>query len=63
LLKLAQNPKKITTKIIDTLTRFKLDERYDHNYTRDEMIKKAGRYANLDYDLILSAIQSMAKGL
>jgi hypothetical protein len=63
LLKLAENPKKINTEIIDTLTRFKIDTRYDRNYTHDEMIKKAGRYANLDYDLILSAIQSMAKGL
>jgi hypothetical protein len=63
LLKLAQNPKKINTDIIDNLTRFKLDYRDGLNYTHDEMIEKAGQYANLDYDLILSAIQSMAKGL
>jgi hypothetical protein len=63
LLKLAQNPEKINSKIIDDLTRFKLDYRNKRTFTDEERSKYYGQYANLDYDLILSAIQSMAKGL
>lgn len=63
LLKLGKNPECLDTDVINKLTKFKLD--YRSPKTRElpfeEACKQKGKYENLDYDLFLSAIQSMAK--
>ena len=56
LLKLAANPEKFNAKIFDEIT---------HRSARPDVIAKdpdaINQYVNLDYDLLLSAIQSMVK--
>ena len=60
LLKLAESPEKIDTSVFDRIFKFKNDVRDGKRISREDIVKYCGKYENLDYDLILSAIQSMA---
>ena len=57
LMKLAQNPEKIDVDVFDRISKFKNDIRDGKPMSRENY----GKYENLDYDLILSAIQSMTR--
>ncbi len=63
LLKLAETPEKFDKDVFDRITTNHLDElnRKGIEYSREERFANSRKYANLDYDLVLSAIQSMAK--
>ena len=58
-LKLIDHPEKIDVDVFDKICKF-----MKANDDKGELIlENVGKYENLDYDLMLSAIQSMAKGL
>lgn len=57
ILKLAQTPEKIDVSVIDKLLEFKNALDADQNV----ICENIGKFKNLDYDLILSALQSMLK--
>ena len=61
-IKLIQHPEKIDSKVFNKITDFVniIDE---NGHYLPNFAEINGKYANLDYDLILSAVQSMAKGL
>lgn len=61
LIKLSENPKKIDVSVFDIIFKFKNDIRDGRVISREDILKYYGKYENLDYDLILSAIQSMVK--
>ncbi len=58
-LKLVEHPEKINNEMFDKICKFMncIDDK------GNIIFENHGKYENLDYDLILSAIQSMAKGL
>ena len=57
ILKLAETPEKIDISVIDKLLEFKNASNADGSIITENV----GKYKNLDYDLILSAFQSMLK--
>lgn len=57
ILKLAETPEKIDISVIDKLLEFK----NAHNADGSLIVENIGKFKNLDYDLILSALQSMLK--
>lgn len=56
-LKLIEHPEKVDAEVFDKICKFKDALDKDGNI----ILENVGVYENLDYDLILSAIQSMAK--